>query len=104
THRTGRLLYSLPAIMVLLSGLGKGTIFMRYLIISDIHANLVALETVLQDAEGEWDQIWCLGDIVGYGPDPNECVALLRRHDHLSLSGNHDWAVLGKLEIDSFNR
>lgn len=77
---------------------------MRYLIISDIHANLVALEAVLQDAEGEWDQIWCLGDIVGYGPDPNECVALLRRHDHLSLSGNHDWAVLGKLEIDSFNR
>lgn len=76
---------------------------MRYLVISDIHANLVALETVLKDAEGQWDQIWCLGDIVGYGPDPNGCIELLRQHDHLSLSGNHDWAVLGKLDIESFN-
>lgn len=76
---------------------------MRYLVISDIHANLVAFEAVLQDAEGEWDRIWCLGDVVGYGPNPNECIALLREHDHLSLSGNHDWAVLGKLEIESFN-
>lgn len=76
---------------------------MRYLIISDIHANLVAFEAVLQDAEGEWDHIWCLGDIVGYGPNPNECMALLRQHKHLSLSGNHDWAVLGKLDIESFN-
>jgi predicted phosphodiesterase len=76
---------------------------MRTLVISDIHANLVALETVLEDARGEWDQIWCLGDIVGYGPDPNECAELLRQHEHLSLSGNHDWAVLGKLDIDSFN-
>lgn len=76
---------------------------MRYLVISDIHANLVAFEAVLEDAEGEWDTIWCLGDIVGYGPNPNECTALLREHDHLSLSGNHDWAVLSKLEIESFN-
>lgn len=76
---------------------------MRYLIISDIHANLVALEAVLQDAAKEWDVIWCLGDIVGYGPNPNECAELLQQHDHLSLSGNHDWAVLGKLDIESFN-
>lgn len=76
---------------------------MRYLVISDIHANLVALEAVLQDAAGEWEQIWCLGDIVGYGPDPNGCVELLRQQEHLSLSGNHDWAVLGKLDIESFN-
>ena len=76
---------------------------MRFLVISDIHANLAALEAVLDDAEGEWDQIWCLGDLVGYGPDPNECVNLLREHEHLSLSGNHDWAVLGKLDISSFN-
>ncbi|HSM56424.1 MAG TPA: metallophosphoesterase family protein, partial [Candidatus Sulfomarinibacteraceae bacterium] len=66
-------------------------------------ANLVALEAVLQDAEGDWDRIWCLGDIVGYGPSPNECADLLQQFDHLSLSGNHDWAVLGKLEIESFN-
>jgi predicted phosphodiesterase len=76
---------------------------MRLLIISDIHANLTAFEHVLADAEGEWDKIWCLGDLIGYGPDPNECVALLRQHDHISLSGNHDWAVLGKLDANTFN-
>jgi diadenosine tetraphosphatase ApaH/serine/threonine PP2A family protein phosphatase len=77
---------------------------MRYLVISDIHANLVAFEAVLQDAAGEWDLIWCLGDIVGYGPEPNGCAELLQQQDHISLSGNHDWAVLGKLDIESFNR
>lgn len=76
---------------------------MRVLVISDIHANLLAFETVLAEAKGKWDKLWCLGDVVGYGPDPNECVALLRQHDHLSLSGNHDWAVLGRLDIFSFN-
>jgi len=63
----------------------------------------VAFETVLADAEGEWDVIWCLGDLIGYGPNPNECVALLREHEHISLSGNHDWAALGKLDIQNFN-
>jgi predicted phosphodiesterase len=77
---------------------------MRVLIISDIHANLAAFQAVLADAQGQWDVIWCLGDLVGYGPDPNECVALLREHEHISLSGNHDWAVLGKLDIQNFNR
>jgi len=76
---------------------------MRVLVISDIHANLPAFETVLEDAEGQWDRIWCLGDLVGYGPNPNECVALLRQHDHISLSGNHDWAALDKLDINDFN-
>jgi diadenosine tetraphosphatase ApaH/serine/threonine PP2A family protein phosphatase len=77
---------------------------MRVLVISDIHANLAAFEAALADAQGQWEQIWCLGDLIGYGPDPNECVDLLRQHDHLSLSGNHDWAVLGKLEVESFNK
>ncbi len=77
---------------------------MRVLVISDIHANLTAFEAVLADAKGEWDKIWCLGDIIGYGPNPNECVSLLREHDHISLSGNHDWATLGKLDISLFNR
>ena len=77
---------------------------MRVLIISDIHANLAAFETVLADANGDWDIIWCLGDLIGYGPDPNECVALLREYDHISLSGNHDWAVLGKLDANAFNQ
>lgn len=76
---------------------------MRLLIISDIHANLAAFEAVLENAEGEWERIWCLGDVIGYGPEPNECLALLREHDHLTLTGNHDWAVLDKLDINSFN-
>jgi diadenosine tetraphosphatase ApaH/serine/threonine PP2A family protein phosphatase len=75
---------------------------MRCLILSDIHANLTALETVLDDA-GEYDFIWCLGDVIGYGPDPNECVAVLREHPHLCLSGNHDWAALGKIDLRGFN-
>ncbi|MCA9941444.1 MAG: metallophosphoesterase family protein [Anaerolineales bacterium] len=76
---------------------------MRLLIISDIHANLTALEAVLTDAQGAWDQVWCLGDVVGYGPDPNECVTLLQSLPHISLSGNHDWAVLDRLDINTFN-
>jgi predicted phosphodiesterase len=76
---------------------------MRILVISDIHANLTAFEQILKDCEGEWEQIWFLGDLVGYGPDPNECAHLIREHDHVALSGNHDWAVLGKVDIESFN-
>jgi predicted phosphodiesterase len=76
---------------------------MRVLVISDIHANLTAFQTVLKDAKGEWDFIWCLGDVVGYGPDPNECVDLLRSLPHLCLAGNHDWAALGRLDIRTFN-
>ena len=76
---------------------------MRILVISDIHANLTALETVLNDAQGDWEYVWCLGDIVGYGPDPNECVELLQTMPHLCLAGNHDWAALGRLDVRNFN-
>lgn len=76
---------------------------MRYLIISDIHANLTAFDAVLADAEGLYDKIWCLGDIVGYGPHPNECVDRLNEYDHICIAGNHDWASLGKLDLDDFN-
>ena len=76
---------------------------MRVLIISDIHANLAAFETVMDDAKGSWDYVWCLGDVVGYGPDPNECVERLRELPHLCLAGNHDWATLGRLDIRTFN-
>jgi predicted phosphodiesterase len=76
---------------------------MRLLIISDIHANLTAFDTVLAHASGQWDQVWCLGDVIGYGPDPEACVARLRELNHISLSGNHDWAVLDKLDISTFN-
>jgi predicted phosphodiesterase len=76
---------------------------MRILIISDIHANLVAFETVLNDAKGDWDYVWCLGDVVGYGPRPNECCDLLKTLPHLCLAGNHDWAALNRLDIRTFN-
>lgn len=75
---------------------------MRYLIISDIHANFTAFEAVL-DSAGDFDKIWCLGDLVGYGPDPNECINQLRKFDHICVAGNHDWAVLGRLDLDDFN-
>ena len=86
--------------------IGSGSywyLFMRILVISDIHANLPAFEAVLKAADGQWERIWFLGDIIGYGPDPNECIALLREFDHVSLSGNHDWAALDKLDIEEFN-
>lgn len=76
---------------------------MRILVLSDVHANLAAFKAVLDDAAGKWDKIWYLGDLVGYGPNPNECVELLRQHEHLALSGNHDWATLDKLDISDFN-
>ena len=75
---------------------------MRILIVSDIHANLVAFEKVIADA-GTFDRVWCLGDVVGYGPEPNACVERLRGFDLLCLAGNHDWAVLDKLDLEEFN-
>jgi len=72
------------------------------LIISDIHANLAALEAVLADAPA-FDEVWCLGDLVGYGPNPNECIERVQDFSHLSLAGNHDWAVLGRLDLNNFN-
>ena len=78
---------------------------MRALIVSDIHSNLEALQSVIQDAErnGGFDQIWSLGDLVGYGPDPVECIDLIRRYDTLGVAGNHDLASAGKLSLEAFN-
>jgi predicted phosphodiesterase len=76
---------------------------MRVLVLSDIHGNLVALETVLSATEGKYDTVWCLGDIVGYGPRPNECVSLMRELATLCVMGNHDLAALGHPEIDVEN-
>lgn len=75
---------------------------MRCLVIADIHANLAAFEAVLA-AAGEFNEIWCLGDIVGYGPDPDACVALLRGYPHVAVAGNHDWAAIGRLDLYEFN-
>ena len=75
---------------------------MRYGIISDIHANLAALQAVLAHL-GSVDALWCLGDIVGYGPDPNECVEIVQRQASLCIPGNHDWASSGKIGTEDFN-
>lgn len=76
---------------------------MRALIITDIHGNLPALQAVLEDA-GKVDAVWCLGDVVGYGPYPNECVQLIRLQPNLvCLLGNHDAASVGMLDVDTFN-
>ena len=76
---------------------------MRILVMSDVHANITALEAVLKDA-GDVDFTWCLGDLVGYGPDPNECIARLRMiPNFLCLMGNHDAAALGRIQLDAFN-
>ena len=76
---------------------------MRILVLSDIHSNLTALEAVIADA-GTVDAVWCLGDIVGYGPDPNECVARVRMLPNLvCLLGNHDAAALSRIPIETFN-
>jgi diadenosine tetraphosphatase ApaH/serine/threonine PP2A family protein phosphatase len=76
---------------------------MRILIISDIHANLTALDAVLNHIE-QVDAVWCLGDLVGYGPDPNECISRICSLPNLvCLLGNHDAAALDQIETDSFN-
>jgi diadenosine tetraphosphatase ApaH/serine/threonine PP2A family protein phosphatase len=76
---------------------------MKILIISDVHANLVALDAVLA-AAGPVDAVWNLGDIVGYGPRPGECIErLLSLKPAASLTGNHDWAAIGRLSLDEFN-
>lgn len=77
---------------------------MKVLVLSDIHANLVALESVLNAASRQYDALWCLGDIVGYGPRPNECIELIRDQATICVMGNHDWAALDRsgLAIDEF--
>ncbi len=78
---------------------------MRYAILGDIHANLVAFEAVLKDieAKGGFNEIWCLGDIVGYGPEPHACIELLQQYKHICVAGNHDWAAVGKIDTSNFN-
>jgi len=78
---------------------------MRIAVISDIHGNLQALEAVVAEIEREdVHQVWCLGDIVGYGADPNACCELVRREADITLCGNHDMAVTGELPMDEFSR
>ena len=77
---------------------------LRIALISDVHANLPAFRAVLEDvAEVGVDQTWCLGDLVGYGAQPDECVELARDACDVCLVGNHDLVVLGKLDISTFS-
>ena len=81
---------------------------MRYAIFTDIHANLEALEAVLAKideiaAKEPIDQIWFLGDLIGYGPDPNECIVKLRARTDVIIAGNHDWAAVGKIDLEEFS-
>ena len=77
---------------------------MRLAILSDIHSNLPALEAVLDeiDATGV-DETWCLGDVVGYGAQPNECADLVQERCSICLVGNHDLAALDQLDISTFS-
>ncbi len=76
---------------------------MRVLVVSDIHANYTALKAVITDA-GQVDETWCLGDLVGYGPDPNAVVEEMRDAVNLTcMLGNHDVAVIGRMPFETFN-
>ena len=73
-------------------------------VISDIHGNLQALQEVLRKIEElKAETIYCLGDTVGYGPFPNECVDLVRKHCNVVLKGNHDSGLVGDTPLDDFN-
>jgi diadenosine tetraphosphatase ApaH/serine/threonine PP2A family protein phosphatase len=75
----------------------------RVAVISDVHANWHALEAVLEEIEREEpDELWCLGDLVGYGPRPNPCCAAVERRALFCLSGNHDLGVLGEIDLEEF--
>jgi diadenosine tetraphosphatase ApaH/serine/threonine PP2A family protein phosphatase len=77
---------------------------MRVAVVSDIHANLHALEAVLAAIDADQpDEIWCLGDVVGYGPRPNECCELVQARAAICLAGNHDLAVRGDLDLLDFS-
>lgn len=77
---------------------------MRFIIISDVHGNLEALEAVLKEVKTHHNgDILFLGDSVGYGPDPKECIKVLKKESNILLAGNHDWAVIGKTDISYFN-
>ncbi|MDR2784496.1 MAG: metallophosphatase family protein [Treponema sp.] len=75
---------------------------MRILVISDIHGNLAALDAVLNGSWGDWDEVYCLGDLTGYGPDPAECIKRTTECGSVILGGNHDLAAFGALTLKDF--
>ncbi|MGO9490482.1 MAG: metallophosphoesterase family protein [Solirubrobacteraceae bacterium] len=78
---------------------------MKVAVVSDIHSNRHAFEATLEAvASSEASELWCLGDLVGYGAEPDACVELARRHVAVCLAGNHDLAVTGELSLEEFSR
>src|SRR5437763_10545352 len=78
---------------------------MRVAIVSDVHGNRHAFEAVLDAIEeSECEEMWCLGDLVGYGAEPDACVELARRHAAICLAGNHDLGVVGSLPLELFSK
>jgi diadenosine tetraphosphatase ApaH/serine/threonine PP2A family protein phosphatase len=78
---------------------------MRIAVVADVHSNLEAFQAVLAHAaeDGAIDEVWSLGDIVGYGPDPKACIALLHTYTHIAIAGNHDYAATGAIGTEDFN-
>jgi diadenosine tetraphosphatase ApaH/serine/threonine PP2A family protein phosphatase len=77
---------------------------LRLGVISDVHSNLPALEAVLESIEAAGpEELWCLGDVVGYGAQPDQCTALVRERCAFSLNGNHDLAVIGAIDAATFS-
>ena len=78
---------------------------MQVAVVSDIHGNRQAFEAVLQEiAKSSCEEMWCLGDLVGYGADPDVCVELAQKHAAICLAGNHDLVVRGELPLEEFSR
>src|SRR6059058_2682371 len=78
---------------------------MRVAIVSDVHGNRHAFEAVLDEiVDSPCEELWCLGDLVGYGAEPDACVDLAQRHAAICLAGNHDLGVIGKLPLEEFSR
>src|SRR6202162_3527837 len=77
---------------------------MKVAVISDIHANRQAFESTLEAvAASDAAELWCLGDLVGYGAEPDACVEVAREHAAVCLAGNHDLAVTGEIPLDEFS-
>ena len=83
----------------------RGAREMKALIVSDVHSNMEAFKAAIEHAQqrGGFDEIWSLGDLVGYGPDPSACVDLLRSYAHNAVAGNHDLAAVGSISVERFN-
>lgn len=78
---------------------------LKALIVADVHSNLEAFTAAIDDAQrvGGFDEIWSLGDLVGYGPDPAAVIDTIRLHPHHAVAGNHDLASIGRLSLEAFN-